>query len=121
MNLEIHRPEWGEKDYEFLFFSELSDEYRIVITYYSDEKKFVVGADDNSLGGADFEFFLETQEHIDGYVSNKELTVEQYFLNAFGDPEIEDIYLYSIELVRQYIQDRFGMSFEELLALPVDE
>lgn len=121
VNLEIHRPEWGEKDYEFLFFSELSDEYRIVITYYSDEKKFVVGADDNSLGGADFEFFLETQEHIDGYVSNKELTVEQYFLNAFGDPEIEDIYLYSIELVRQYIQDRFGMSFEELLALPVDE
>lgn len=121
VNLEIHRPEWGELDYDFLFFTELSADYRIVITYHSAERSFVVGADDNDQGGADFEFFFDTQEHIDGWCSNADLTVEDYFINAFNDPAIEDIYAHSIDLVMQYIADRFGMTFEELLALPAGE
>jgi len=121
VNIEIHRPEWGEKDYDFLFFTPLSDEYRIVVTYHDDEKKFVVGADDNDLGGADFEYSIETHEHVDGWCSNKDMTVEEYFVNAFNDPEIEDIYLHSVELMMQYIRDTFGMTIEELCTLPTGE
>ncbi len=121
VNLEIHRPEWGVLDYDFFFFTALSEEYRLILTYHSDERKLVVGADDNDLGGADFEYFLDTDEHIDGWCSNKDLTVEEYFLTAFNDPAIEDIYLYSVELMMQYIADRFGMSLDELMALPVGE
>lgn len=121
VNLEIHHPEWGALDYDFLFFTELSDEYRIVVTYHSGERKFIVKADDNDLGGAVFEYFIDTQEHIDGWCSNGDLTVEDYFLNAFNDPAIEDIYPHSIELVMQYIEGRFGMTIDELLALPPGE
>jgi internalin A len=121
VNIDIHRPEWGALDYDFQFFTELSEEYRIVMTYHSDERKFVVGADDNDLGGADFEYLIDTQEHIDGWCSNGDLTVEDYFLMAFNDPAIEDIYAHSIALVMDYITEQFGMTFEELLALPVGE
>ena len=121
VNIEVHHPEWGEKDYDFRFFTPLSDEYRIVITYHSAERKFVVGADDNTQGGANFEYFIDTQETIDGWCSNKAWTVEEYFINAYNDPEIEDIYTHSVGLVIQYIRDRFDMTLQELLALPTGE
>mgnify|MGYP000854517655 FL=1 len=117
-NIEIHRPEWGEKEYDVRFFTPLSDEYRIVITYSMAEKKFVAGIDDNSQGGASFELFRDTNEHSDGWSSNNDMTVEEYFINAYNDPAIEDVYLHSIELMEQYFIDRFGMTFEELYALP---
>ena len=120
-SIEVHRPEWGEKDYDVRFFTPLSDEYRIVVSYTIAEKKFVVGADDNNEGGASFEFFLETNEHVDVWCSNKEMTVEEYFINAYNDPEIEDIYLHSVELMEQYISDTFGLTTEELYALPTGE
>jgi len=121
VNIEVHRPEWGEKDYDVRFFTPLSDEYRIVVTYYIGERKFVVGADDNEMGGANFELFIETHEHIDGWCSNKDLTVEEYFINAYNDPLIEDIYLHSVELMEQYFSEKFGMTIEELYALPAGE
>lgn len=121
VNIEVHRPEWGEKDYDVLFFTPLSNEYRIVVTYHLNEKKFVVGADDNDQGGADFEYFIETHEHIDGWCSNKDMTVEEYFIKAYNDPEIEDIYRHSVELMIQYIEDTFDMTVEELYALPTGE
>lgn len=121
VNIEIHRPVWGEKEYDFRFFTPLSDEYRIVVTYHSSERKFIVGADDNDLGGANFEYFIETHEHVDGWCSNKDITVEEYFINAYNDSEIEDIYLHSVELMTQYFKDTFGMTIEELYTLPTGE
>ena len=121
VNLEIHRPEWGEKDYDLLFFTPLSDEYRIVVTYHADKRSFVAGIDDNNGGGADFEYFIDTGEHVDGWCSVKDMKVEEYFANAFNDPRITDIYRHSVDLVEQYIQDTFGMTLEELFVLPVGE
>lgn len=121
VNIEIHHPEWGEKDYDVLFFTPLSDEYRIVVTYHDNEKKFIVKADDNDQGGADFEYDIETHEHVDGWCSNEKMAVEEYFINAYNDPGIEDIYLHSAELMEQYIRDTFGMTIGELYALPTGE
>ncbi len=121
VNIEIHRPEWGEKDFDFSFFTALSDEYRVFVIYHSDERKVVVKADDNDLGGAEFEYFIDTREHIDVWCSNKEMTVEEYFIRAFNDPAVDDIYQHSWELLDGYIRDRFGMTLDELLVVPEGE
>ena len=122
-SIEVNNPEWGNWDEggDVRFFTPLSDEYRIVIYYYVDEKKFTVGVDDNDGGGASYEYFAETDEHTDVWCSNDEMTVEQYFENAINDPEIEDVYLYPVQLMQQYISDTFGMTIDELYALPVGE
>jgi internalin A len=121
VNIEIHHSEWGEKDYDFRFFTELSDEYRIVLMYDAEEKKIVVGADDNNQGGAKFTYFIETQEHIDDWCSNKDMTVEEYFIKAYNDSGIENIYQHSVDLMLQYVQNTFGMTLEALYALPTGD
>ena len=121
VNMEVHRPEWGEKEFDVRFFTPLSDEYRIVITWHMADQKFIVGADDNTQGGASFEYFIDSGEHLDIWCSYKDKTVEEYFINAYNDPQIENIYLYSIELMEQYVIDTFGMTIEELYALPTGE
>ncbi|HNW95140.1 MAG TPA: leucine-rich repeat domain-containing protein [Anaerolineaceae bacterium] len=117
-NLEIHRPEWGEKEYDVRFFTPLSNDYRIVITYNINEKKFNVGVDDNFGGGGSFEFSSDTKNHVDLWCSDQEMTVEEYFIKAYDDPAIEDVYLHSIEMMRQYFIERFGLTMEELFSLP---
>ena len=100
-SIQVNNPEWGnwEEGGDVSFFTPLSDEYRIVVVYYIDEKKFAVKADDNDGGGASFEYAIETHEHVDGWCSNEEMTVEEYFVNAYNDPGIEDIYLHSVEIM----------------------
>ncbi len=120
-NIEIHRPEWGEKEFDIRFFTPLSDEYRVVITYNFAERKVSVGADDNYAGGASFDYFFETDEYVDIWCSNNEMTVEEYFVNAYNDPQIEDVYVHTLELFQQYFIDTFGMTFEELYALSTCE
>ena len=122
-SVQINNPGWGswEEGGDVSVFTPLSDKYRIVVTYTIDEKKFAVKADDNDGGGASFEYFIETHEHVDGWCSNEGMTVEEYFINAYNDPEIKDIYLHSVELIINYIEETFGMSIEELYALPAGE
>ena len=121
VNIEIHVPDWGEKDYDLLFFTPISDEFRIVITYITKENKFGVGVDDNDLGGAKFEYFVDNQEFVDQWCSDKNLTVEEYLIKAFNDPTIEDVHLYSLGMMEQFIREKFNLSVEELLALPTGD
>ena len=121
VNMEVHRPEWGKKDFDVRFFTPISEEYRIVITWHAAEKKFIASVDDNSQGGGSFEYFIVTGEHLDIWCSYKDKTVEEYFIKAYNDPAIEDIYQHSVNLMVQYIRDTFGMTIEELYALPTGE
>lgn len=121
VNMEVHRPEWGEKEFDVRFFTPISDEYRIVITWHAADRKFIASVDDNSQGGASFEYFIDTAEHIDEWCSDPDKTVEEYFIKAYNDPAIEDIYQHSVDLMVQYIRDTFGMTIEELYALPTGE
>ena len=122
-SVTINNPEWGawEEGGDVSVFTPLSDDYRVVVTYDIDEKKFVVGADDNDGGGAKYEYFIETNEHIDGWCSDEESTVEQYFKKAVDDSEVEDVYLYPVQLMQQYISDTFGLAIEELYELSSEE
>lgn len=116
-NIEFHRPEWGEKEFDVRFFTPLSDDYRIVITYTLAEGKYLVSIDDNFQGGASFEFYSDTNEHVDVWCSDKVMTVQECFAKAYNNPEIADIYTHSVQLMDQYFLDRFGMSFQDLYHL----
>ena len=121
--VEVHNPEWGVWDEggDVRLFKALSDEYRIVIRYSIQERKFLVKTDDNSGGGASFEYFVDRKEFADGWHSDPNGTVEAYFKAAYNDPSIQDVYTYSIELMEQSIQSAFGLTIEELFALPTDD
>ncbi|MEL7592364.1 MAG: leucine-rich repeat domain-containing protein [Anaerolineaceae bacterium] len=121
VNMEVHRPEWGEKEFDVRFFTPISDEYRIVITWHAADRKFLASVDDNSQGGGSFEYFIDTGEHLDIWCSYKDKTVEEYFIKAYNDPAIEDIYQHSVDLMMQYVSDTFGMTIEELYSLPTGE
>ncbi|WP_152966357.1 leucine-rich repeat domain-containing protein [Ornatilinea apprima] len=121
VNMEVHRPEWGEKEFDVRFFTPISNEYRIVITWHAADRKFIASVDDNSQGGGSFEYFIDTGEHQDIWCSYKDKTVEEYFTKAYNDPAIEDVYQHSVDLMVQYIRDTFGMTIEELYSLPTGE
>jgi len=122
-DVSIHDPEqeaW-EGGGEVRFFTPLSEEYRIVVTYHLNEKRFTVGADDNDGGGAEYRFFLGSDEHIDIWCSDDRLTVEQYFMKAINDPSItdaSDVYQYSVKRMVLAVEETFGMEIDELCALP---
>ena len=50
---------------------------------------------------------------------NWNMTVEEYFKNMYNDPNIDDVYLYSVSIAPQYISDTFGVSIDELCTLPL--
>ncbi len=116
----VHRPEWGEQDFDVRFFTSVNG-YGLVITYDTNAQRFHVSADNPENGTyAVFDFNRKDNSKTDGEVSEG-TTVEAYFKSVYDDPAITDIYLYSVTLMEQYITDTFGMSIDELYALPVGE
>ena len=121
VNMEVHRPEWGEREHDVRFNTPLSDEYRIVVTWHAAERKFIASVDDNSQGGASFEYFIDSGEYLDIWCSYKDKTVEEYFIKAYNDPAITDVYQHSVDMMVDYVSDTFGMTIEELFSLPTGE
>lgn len=124
-DISIHDPaqEPWESGGEVCFFQPLSDEYRVVVTYHMDERRFSVGADDNDGGGAKYDFFIDSDEHIDEWCSDDGLTVEQYFIKAINDPSItdtSDVYQYPVKLMVRTVEETFGLGIDELYALLID-
>ena len=120
-NIRIDHTDNVEKEYDIVFFQPISDEYRVNMFYFVDEKRLHVGADDNYQGGASFDLYMDTGKHIDEWCSDNSMTVEEYYTNAYNDPAIADIYAHSADLMVQYINDKFGMTVDELYALPTGE
>lgn len=122
-SIEVRNPVWGvwEEGGEVRFFTPLSDECRVVITYYSSERKYMVKADDNDGGGAGFYFYVDTNTHEDIWCTDKSITVAEYFTAAYNNPEISDLYEYSVQLMQNYIKDTFGLTVDELYALPAGQ
>ncbi len=121
VNIQVHRPEWGEQNFDVQFFTELSDEYRIVVNYHLSDRSITFSADDLAQGGASFIYYQETGEFVDEWCSYPDLTVKDYFIKAYNDPAIQNVYEHSLELAEQYFVDTFGMTAGELYALPTGE
>jgi hypothetical protein len=120
-NIRIDHNEKENKEYDVVFFQPITDVYRVNLFYHTTDNKLFVGADDNYNGGASFYYYLDTGEHIDEWCSDPDMTVEEYFIKAYNDPAIEDVYQHSMNLMVQYISDTFGMTIEELYSLPTGE
>jgi hypothetical protein len=121
VNMEVHRPEWGEREHDVRFNTPLREGYRIVVTWHAAERKFIASADDDNQGGASFEYYIDTGEYLDVWCSYPDKTVEEYFIKAYNDPAITDVYQHSIDLMVKYVSDTFGMTIEELYSLPTGE
>ena len=120
-NIRIDHTDNIEKEYDIVFFQPISDEYRVNMYYFVAEKRLFVGADDNNQGGASFNIYMDTGEHVDEWCSDNSMTVEEYYINAYNDPAIVDIYAHSADMMVQYINDKFGMTLDELYALPTGD
>lgn len=118
-SIAIHRPEWGEQEYSVHFFTSVNG-YGVMVRYYIDEQRYYIRADNEDGSTADFEFFSKDNSYRDG-MSPDGMTVEEFFKKVYDEPQIEDVYLYSVLLAQQYITDTFGMTIDEMYALPVGE
>jgi hypothetical protein len=122
-DISVHNSAWGdwEQGGDVCYFTPISDEYRVVITYYTGEKKFLVKADDNSGGGAGFYYYVDSAKSEDIWCSDKSRTVEQYFIDVYNNPDIKDIHAYSAQLMEDCIKNTFGLTIDELYALPAGQ
>ena len=120
ISVAVHRPEWGNQEYSVEYYASING-YNVTVWYYQNERRYYVRAENPQDGTiADFEFFPADDSTNDG-MSPEGVTVEEYFKTVYNDPEIEDVYLYSVLMAQQYINDTFGISIDELYSLPVGE
>ena len=124
-DVEVRNSEWGDDAWQeggdIRFFMPISDDYRIVITYFIDAKKYHAKIDDNDMGGADIYYYTNSGNYEEAWCGREGSTVKEYFTAAFNNPEIEDVYAYAISLMDDHITDAFGMTLGELYALPAGD
>lgn len=116
MTVAVHRPEWGKwnESWNIEYSTEVNG-YRMIMWYYADEGRYDVQIERDGTS-AKFDYFPATGVHNDGY-PNLELVARLF--NAAFETQGEDFYDKPIATFEQLAQERFGMSIEELYALPV--
>jgi hypothetical protein len=123
-SIEIHCPEWGEKEYDVRFFTPINFYGKtvqgLIVMYDVEEKCFHVNGYLDETSYAKFDYYAVDGSAVDDIVVGAD-SVKDYFINMYDDPAITDIYTYSVQLVEQFINDTFGMSIDELYALPTGE
>ena len=111
-SVAIIRPEWGEHPCDWNI--ELCDSnvngYSLMMWYYASEAMYHIDIDKN--GGASYDYFPETGEHA-GHPDE----VAQIFNDFFGT-QGNEFYDKPLAYFEQFVRERFGMSIEELYALP---
>lgn len=115
MNVAIHKPEWGDfnEDWNIEYLDQLNG-YGLRITYNLNEDKYHITLDKDNEGSA-FDYFPATKEYAGQYPDQDTLT--RMFNDAFGT-QGADFYDKPIAYFEQLVQERFGMSIDELYALP---
>ena len=115
MNVAIHRPEWGEfaDDWNIEYLDQLNG-YGLRITYHLSENKYHITLDKGNEGAA-FDYFPATGKYTDEYPDLD--TVKRMFNAAFGT-QGDGFYTKPLACFEKLVQARFGMSVDELYALP---
>lgn len=116
-HISIYRPEWGNsKDGQSIdFYDDDVNGYSLLIMYFLNEGKYTVGLHKNGMECA-YDIYPDKREYSGEYPDSE--TVRELLGIAFGKEDID--YFAPHEMFDQYVQDRFGMSIEELYALPVE-
>ncbi len=115
ISIAIYKPEWGtgsvDWNIEYLF---NANKYLVAVWYYADDHKYRIQADkDGSSAGYEYDINADTfgNEWPDFE------TVRKQFGKAL-DMQDGGFYPKALEQLEQTVKDRFGMSVEELYALP---
>ena len=119
MHISIYRPEWGvsSDNRSIEFYDDDVNGYNLLILYFADEGKYSISVrkDEAAYG---FNYYPATKEY-DGEFPGSD-TAHQMFNVAFGTHG-EDFYDKPLAYFEQVVWERFGMSIDELYALPVGE
>lgn len=110
-SVAIHRPEWGEHpDGWNIEFMDMVNGIGLRITYHETEKMYHISLDKD--GGVAYDYYPATGEH-GGHPDN----VAAAFNEVFGTSG-DEFYDKPLAYFEQFTQERFGMSIDELYALP---
>lgn len=111
MSVAIHRPEWGEWNGDWnIEYMDVVNGYTMLMWYYANEGKWHIAIEGDN--GGSYDYYPATGEH-DGHPEN----IPQVFNAVFGT-QGDDFYDKPLAYFEQLVQERFGMSVEELYALP---
>jgi hypothetical protein len=115
--IAVHKPEWGQREEEWniSFFTQASG-YNFVIWYIDNEQRYTVQVDKGD-SIAKYDYFAAENRFDEGYPDKE--TVQQLFKKVFGNPE-EYQYNAAIDRFNKYFSDTFGMTADQLYALPLE-
>ncbi len=115
ISIAVHKPEWGtggvDWNIEFLL---NTNKYLVAIWYMADEQKYRIQADKDGSSAA-YEYDIAAGQYGNEWPDPD--TVKKQFGKAF-DLQNDDVYPKALDLLNQTVKDLFGMSVEELYALP---
>lgn len=115
IEVAIRRPEWGDSNEDWnISYTDQYNGYGLGITYYIEEDRYHIHlVKDNENAG--FDYFPAKNEYTGQYPDQDK--VNRMFNEAFGT-EGEGFYDKPMACFEQLVQERFGMSIDELYALP---
>ena len=114
-SVAVTRPEWGDfaNDWNMEFNDSNVNGYSVVMWYYADEGSYEIQIDRDN---ASSKYTYFTKGELDFCYPDTD-TVRQMFNAAFGT-EGDSFYQAPFEHFKQYVQERFMLSVDELYAAP---
>ncbi|MGJ4851320.1 leucine-rich repeat domain-containing protein [Bacillota bacterium Meth-B3] len=115
-SIAIARPEWGEfdSDWNIEFIDTDINGYSLRITYHASEGEYLISLEKDGVG-CSYQYYPATDDK--GWEEPDLDTVHRMFNDALGTKE-KELYYVPLEQFEQYVHERFGMSVDELYALP---
>ena len=119
MQIAIHRPEWGVSpdEWNIEFHDSNVNGYKLVMQYFANEGKWHVYLEKDDVD-CSFDDYPATDAK--GWEHPDIETVHRMVGAAFAS-QGKELYYKPLEYFEQWVQERFGMSIDELYALPVGE
>lgn len=116
MSIAVHRPEWGafDSDWNIEYMDEVNG-YALRITYHAAEGRYHFSLEKNGESCA-FETYPDKQQV--GWEYPDLDTVHRMFNDAYGTKE-KELYSRPLADLEALVQARFGLSLQELYALPI--
>ncbi len=119
LRITIHKPEWGAspEEWNIEFYDPDVNGYSLVMQYYADEGKWHVSMEKGDAYCA-YDDYPATDTK--GWEDPGIEAVHQMVGDAFHS-QGKELYYKPLEYFDQVVQERFGMSIDELYALPAEE
>jgi hypothetical protein len=115
-SIAIARPEWGEfpEDWNIEFMDTVINGYSLRITYHANDGRYHISLDKDGESCA-YDCYPDKDEF--GWEYPDIETVHRMFGDAF-DSQGKELYYPALAHFEQFVQERFGMSVDELYVAP---